>query len=176
MHIFIPLLLLATLASPTRGSIAVAVNNVHEVKRALHTSNLALGVYSRTASLNAIGKSLQGEDSWRVKEQLNQVMTVLFALDVVGGGIAPVIEHLLDVVLHSRELQNTRRLWTALSDHLKGIWQDAIAGTTTPEEFASRTNIQKQQIFNQFEADIQNLSPNSRELKYINRAKKWFRL
>ena len=176
MSSFILVLLLVALVSPAGGSITIAVNNVHEIKRALRTSNLALGVYSRTASLNAIGKSLQGEDNWRVKEKLDQVMTVLFALDVLGGGIAPVVEHLLDVILHSRELQNTRNLWASFSNHMKGTWQGAIAGSMTPEEFASEAYIKKQEIFNQFEADIRNLPANSRDMKYINRARKWFRL
>ena len=169
---------LSSLVSRTARSsaISLAVDDVQDIKRFFRTGNFGIGVYARTASLNAVSRSIQGDDDWKVKEQLNQVMTTLYALDVMGGGIAPVVEHLLDVILTSREMENTRNLWKGLNEHWKGSLKGAILGQMTYTEFVAETHVKKTEIFTEFEKGLRKFNPNSRQLKYINRAKKWFRL
>ena len=176
MHGLILLTLLMSWSMPAECSIATAVDNVEEVKRFFRATNLGIGVYSRTATLNAITKKLQGKPDADVQEQLNQVNAVLWGLDVLGGGAVPVIDDILDSILTSREFDNTRKLWTDLSEHLKGTWRGAILGEMTPEQYASEVYARKQVIFNSFEDEVRALNPNSRQLKYINKAKKWFRV
>ena len=139
--------------------------------------NSGLGMISRSKNVNAASQMLRGEDDAAVRESLAQAVTTLAVLDIGGGALVPVTQHIIDTITTDSAFKATRDAWGVYREGLEETFKQNFK--RLPESAVKRllTN-KKNQVLNAFETDlgkVHNLPKYSKTMKYINRAKRWFR-
>ena len=139
--------------------------------------NSGLGMISRSKNVNAASQMLRGDDDAAVRESLAQAVTTLAVLDIGGGALVPVTQHIIDTITTDRAFKATRDAWGVYREGLEETFKQNFK--RLPESAVKRllTN-KKNQVLNAFETDlgkVHNLPKYSKTMKYINRAKRWFR-
>ena len=139
--------------------------------------NSGLGMISRSKNVNAASQMLRGEDDAAVRESLAQAVTTLAVLDIGGGALVPVTQHIIDTITTDSAFKATRDAWGVYREGLEETFKQNFK--RLPESAVKRllTN-KKNQVLNAFETDlgkVHNLPKYSKTIKYINRAKRWFR-
>lgn len=139
--------------------------------------NSGLGMISRSKNVNAASQMLRGEDDAAVRESLAQAVTTLAVLDIGGGALVPVTQHIIDTITTDSAFKATRDAWGVYREGLEETFKQNFK--RLPESAVKRllTN-KKNQVLNAFETDlgkVHNIPKYSKTMKYINRAKRWFR-
>lgn len=139
--------------------------------------NSGLGMISRSKNVNAASQMLRGEDDAAVRESLAQAVTTLAVLDIGGGALVPATQHIIDTITTDSAFKATRDAWGVYREGLEETFKQNFK--RLPESAVKRllTN-KKNQVLNAFETDlgkVHNLPKYSKTMKYINRAKRWFR-
>ena len=139
--------------------------------------NSGLGMISRSKNVNAASQMLRGEDDAAVRESLAQAVTTLAVLDIGGGALVPVTQHIIDTITTDSAFKATRDAWGVYREGLEETFKRNFK--RLPESAVKRllTN-KKNQVLNAFETDlgkVHNIPKYSKTMKYINRAKRWFR-
>ena len=139
--------------------------------------NSGLGMISRSKNVNAASQMLRGEDDAAVRESLAQAVTTLAVLDIGGGALVPVTQHIIDTITTDSAFKATRDAWGVYREGLEETFKQNFK--RLPESAVKRllTN-KKNQVLNAFETDlgkVHNVPKYSKTMKYINRAKRWFR-
>ena len=139
--------------------------------------NSGLGMISRSKNVNAASQMLRGENDAAVRESLAQAVTTLAVLDIGGGALVPVTQHIIDTITTDSAFKATRDAWGVYGEGLEETFKQNFK--RLPESAVKRllTN-KKNQVLNAFETDlgkVHNIPKYSKTMKYINRAKRWFR-
>ena len=139
--------------------------------------NSGLGMISRSKNVNAASQMLRDEDDAAVRESLAQAVTTLAVLDIGGGALVPVTQHIIDTITTDSAFKATRDAWGVYREGLEETFKQNFK--RLPESAVKRllTN-KKNQVLNAFETDlgkVHNIPKYSKTMKYINRAKRWFR-
>ena len=137
--------------------------------------NSGLGMISRSKSVNAVSQMLRGEDSAKIRESLAQAVTTLAVLDIGGGALVPVTHHIIEAITTDKSFEATMNAWGVYNQRLKDSF-NAPFKKLSEIEVKRLLNIEKKKVLLAFKGDVAKLKSSSKTLKYINRAKRWFRV
>ena len=139
--------------------------------------NSGLGMISRSKNVNAASQMLRGDDDAAVRESLAQAVTTLAVLDIGGGALVPVTQHIIDTITTDRAFKATRDAWGVYREGLEETFKQNFKRLSESAVKRLLTN-KKNRVLNAFETDlgkVHTLPKYSKTMKYINRAKRWFR-
>ena len=172
--ILVILFLSLQFSPPTSASSKAILGKVTDV--IAKVANVGLGTYSRSTTVSALSKLLRGEDSVKVRESLNQVISTLALLDIGGGILVPGIQHMVDAIVKDTAFKETRRAFAAYNGKLVGQLNRKSWSSMKSADMKKFLKVQKQKILSTFSDDVAKLSRHSKALKHINRAKNLFRV
>ena len=108
-EIILVIFVLSLQFSPSTSLSNVAILN--GASNAVGALNSGLGMISRSKSVNAVSQMLRGEDSAKIRESLAQAVTPLAVLDIGGGALVPVTNHIIDAITTDRSFKATMNAW-----------------------------------------------------------------
>ncbi|KAL9988851.1 hypothetical protein ACROYT_G003341 [Oculina patagonica] len=139
-------------------------------------TNVGLGTYSRSATVAALSRLQRRENSAKVKESLNQVISTLALLDIGGGILVPGVQHVVNTVAKDSAFRATRRAFEVYNGKMVGQLNRKSWSSLKSADMKKILKVQKQKILSTFSDDVAKLSRHSKTLKYIKRAKNLFRV
>lgn len=155
-----------------------AAQLLSRVESTLKVSNFGLGTYSRSSIIAAVSQSLRGEEDAKVRENLNQAIVTLAVLDIGGGALLPVTEHIVEQISKKSTFQATNQAWKNYNTKIKDKLS-ANLDTLDDVEVKRVLKIEKNKVLKAFETDVGNLgnvAEGSKTLKYIKKAQKWLKV
>lgn len=139
-------------------------------------ANVGLGTYSRSATVAALSRLQRGDDSAKVKESLNQVISTLALLDIGGGILVPGVEYIVDAIAKETAFRATRRAFAAYKRQMVGQLKRKGWSSLKSADMKRLLNFEKRKILSTFSEDVALLSRHGKTLKNLKRAKNLFRV
>ena len=155
-----------------------AAQLLSRVESTLKVSNFGLGTYSRSSIIAAVSQSLRGEEDAKVRENLNQAIVTLAVLDIGGGALLPVTEHIVEQISKKSTFRATNQAWKNYNTKIKDKLS-ANLETLDDVEVKRVLKVEKNKVLKAFETDVGNLgnvAEGSKTLKYIKKAQKWLKV